>query len=178
VPSPDTTNWSELILALETSLVVQHDGDEYDDNYVRRYTGPVRVRIDDEEKTRKIGEIEAWYLDGSRAADNELDIADICDSIGEIEADYAAAIYTHGSIDPSVVEDRISNDVLVIHSLTVQVKYQGQGVEARIVRKIAETIGYHCGAVLMIPERVGIAGSDELDLEPTKDPVIFCLTAY
>ena len=176
MPSPDTTNWSELILAPETSLVVQRGGEEYDNNYVRSYAGPVRVRLDDSEKTAKIGEIEVWYLDGSRAADNELDIADICDSLGQMEADYAAAIYTEGSIDPLVVEDRISNDVLVIHSLTVRAKYHG--MEARIIRTIAETIGYHCGTVLMIPERVGIAEGDELDLVPTRDPVISCLSAY
>jgi hypothetical protein len=140
----------------------------------RAFTGPVRVRLDDSEKTAKIGEIEVWCLDGSRAAENELDIADVCDSLGQMEADYVDAIYTDGSIDPAIVENPVSNDVLVIHSLTVQAKYHGQRVEEHIIRTIAETIGYHCGAVVLIPERVGIADADEqvsIDGQPSRSIV-------
>ena len=163
---------------MDSSLVVQRESDDYQDNYVRRQAGPIRIRLGDSDKTTKIGEIEAWYIDGSRAADDSLDIADVCDSLGQVESDYAAAVYTDRSIDPAIIEDPVSNDVLVIHSLTLQAKYHGQKLETHIIRKIARTVGYHCAAVVLIPKRVGITDSDELELVPTKNPSILCLTSF
>lgn len=42
-----------------------------------------------------------------------MGIADACDSVGQMEADYAAAIYVDGSIALFVVEVPLYNDVLV-----------------------------------------------------------------
>ncbi len=166
-------------LSLESLLVVSRkELDDYDDNYVRRHRGPIRVRFEESNAAIEIGDIEVWYIDGSRAVDNGLDIADVCDSLGQLEAVYAAAVYTDGSIDSSIVENPLCNDVLVIHSLSLQVKYRGQQLETYIIRKIAETIGYHSGAVVFVPERVGVTDRDEFERVPTKDSLIYYLTDF
>ena len=51
-------------------------------------------------------------MDGSLAADNGLDIVDVCDSMTQAEFEYASAIYTEGSVDSSIVEEPFYNDVL------------------------------------------------------------------
>ena len=49
------------------------------------------------------------------------------------------AVYTDGSIDPSIVEDPPYNDMLVIHSLSLQPKYRIKQLETHIIGKIAGT---------------------------------------
>ncbi len=137
----------------------------------------VKARFEDSDEEVEIGQIELWYMDGSRAVDNGLDIADVCDSLGQVEADYAAAVCTVGTVDAFIVDGAFSNDVLVIHSLELSAEWQGQETEARIIREIGQTIGYHCAAVVLIPERVGITDGDEIELVPTKNPSIFALGA-
>lgn len=100
----------------------------------------------------EIGEIELWYIDGSRTMEKELDIAGC--------------------------EERITNDVLRVHALLLQPEYHGQGLEARIVWKIAQTIGYHFTAVVRDPEQIGIGKRDELGLRATKNSQLFCLTDF
>jgi hypothetical protein len=41
----------------------------------------VRIQGENDGKPKQIGEIEVWYIDGLRAADNGLDIVDVCDSM-------------------------------------------------------------------------------------------------
>jgi hypothetical protein len=129
-------NWTELLISLETLLVVGCEPvEDYDDNYLRKYAGAVRIQGEDGERPNQAGEIEVWYIDGSHAADNEFDIVDVCDSMTQAE------------------------------------------YEARIIRKIAGTLGYHCAAIVFDPDRVGIADEDdELELKPTKAPSVFALT--
>ena len=171
-------NWSELLISLETLLVVGHEPlEDYDDNYVRKYAGPVRIQGEDGGECKQIGEIEIWYIDGSRAADNGLDIVDVCDSMTQAEYEYASAVYTEGSVDSVIVEEPFYNDALVIHALALTSDFRGLGLEARIIRKIAGTLGYHCAAIVFDPDRVGIADEDdELELKPTKAPSVFALT--
>ena len=107
--------------------------------------------------------LEVWYIDGSRAADNELDIVDVCDSMIQAEYEYAFAVY---------------NDVLVVHALALTSDFQGLGLEARIIRKIADTVGYHCAAIVFDPDRAGITNDDELELSPTKNSSLFALTDF
>ena len=179
VGSEGAENWSELLISLETLLVVGREPlEDYDDNYVRRYAGPVRIQGEDGGDPKQIGEIEFWYIDGSRAADNGLDIVDVCDSMTQTEYEYARAIYTEGSVDSAVVEEPFYNDVLVIHALALTTDFRGLGLEARIIRKIADTLGYHCAAIVFDPDRVGIAEDDELELIPTKSSSLFALTDY
>ena len=179
MPQEDIANWSELLISLHSLLVVQREElDSYEDQYVRRLSGPVKVGFEESGDEVEIGEIELWYIDGSRAADNTLDIADVCDSLGQEEYEYASAVYTGGSIDISIDEAPISNDVLVVHALELQSEYQGQGLEARIVWKIGQTLSYHCAAVVFRPELVGLSEKDELGQRPTKNPSFLCLTDF
>ena len=127
---------------------------------------------------RDFGQIELWYIDGSRAADNTLDIADVCDSLGQEEYEYASAVYTGGSIDAQIAAAPFSNDVLIVPALELQSEYQEQGLEARIVWKISQTLGYHCAAVVFDPEHVGFSETDEFGIHPTKNPSFQCLTDF
>ena len=145
---------------------------------MRKYAGPVRIQGEDGGEPKRIGEIEVWYIDGSRAADNGLDILDVCDSMTQAEYEYASAVYTDGSVDTSIVEEPFYNDVLVIHVLALTTDFQGLGLEARIIRKIADTLGYHCAAIVFDPDRVGIAEDDELELTLTKTSSLFALTDF
>jgi hypothetical protein len=171
--------WTELLISLEMLLVVGREPlEDYDDNYVRRYAGPVRIQGADGGEPKQIGEIEVWYIDGSRAADNAFDIVDVCDSMTQGEYEYASAIYTEGSVDASIVEDPFYNDVLVIHALALTNDFRGLGLEAKIIRKIADTLGYHCAAIVFDPDRAGITDEDELELMPTKTSSLFALTDF
>ena len=177
VAAKGAENWSELLISLETLLVVGHEPlEDYADNYVRKYAGPVRIQGDGGGGPKQIGEIEVWYIDGSRAADNGLDIVDVCDSMTQAEYEYASAVYTDGSIDSSIVEEPFYNDVLVIHELVLEPKYQELGIESRIIRKIGDTLGYHCAAVVFEPERAGITEEDEIEYVPSKSPSLVCMT--
>jgi hypothetical protein len=179
VGSEGAENWSELLISLETLLVVGHEPlEDYEDNYVRKYSGPVRIQREDGGKPKRIGEIEVWYIDGSRAADNGLDIVDVCDSMTQAEYAYASAVYTDGSIGSSIVEEPFYNDVLVIHALVLTLDFQGLGLEARIVRKIADTLGYHCAAVVFDPDRVSIANEIEFRVIPTMQSGIVCIVEF
>ena len=179
VGSEGAEDWSELLISLETLLVVGREPlEDCDDNYVRRYAGPVRIQGKDVGEPKQIGEIEVWYIDGSRAADNGLDIVDVCDSMTQAEYEYASAIYTEAAVDTSIVEEPFYNDVLVIHALALTTGFRGLGLEARIIRKIANTLGYHCAAIVFDPDRVGITEDDELELTPTKTTSLFALTDF
>ena len=179
VGSEGAENWTELLISLETLLVVGREPlEDYDDNYVRKYAGPVRIQGEDGCALKQIAEIEVWYIDGSRAADNGLDIVDVCDSMTQAEYEYALAVYTEGSVDSSIVEDPVYNDVLVIHTLALTSDFQGLGLEVQIIRKIADTLGYHCAAIAFDPDRVGITEDDELEIIPTKTSSLFALTDF
>ena len=167
----DLSNWTELLISLHSLLVIQREEfDDYDNQYVRKLSGPVKARFEESRNEVEIGQIDLWYIDGSRAADDELDIVDVCDSLGHAEYEYASALYTNGSVDIASSEESFSNDVPVVHALVLHPEYQGQGLEARIIWKIAQTIGYHCTAVVLDPEQVGISEKDDLGLQPTNRP--------
>lgn len=139
------TPFPDLEIALETLLTVGHDLDDYDDDYVRRYAGPIRAKDGGE----IVGHVELWCVDGSRAMENGFDIVDICDSIGQREFEYASAVYTDGTIDATIVEAPVYNDVLAVHELTVESRYRDLGIEKQVIRKITATIGYHTAAIIM-----------------------------
>ena len=206
----DGESWYELHVELESLIVVQsNEGfDEYRDNYLRRHTGPISIVSGEPEQAVEIGEIELWYRDGSRACENSLDIVDVCHSLGQEEYEYAASIYSSGFLDSSVVEEPISDGVLVLHSIAIRPEHRGKGYGLRVTRKIIETLGYRCGAVLLKPaplqfsareadkewmSRMGMSafGTDReiairkltdywnvLDLRPTKDPSIYCIAYF
>ena len=209
VASQDKEDFSELVISLTQLLLVQDEAtqDEYRDNYVRSHAGPIRLVNAESEEEVEIGEIELFYLDGTRALDNDLDIVDICDSIGQDQYDYAAAVYSDGALDTDIVGDWFSNDVLALHTISILPEYRGRQYGLRVTKKIIETVGSHCGAVVLKPaplqfssqyaenqawmERMQMAafGTDRqaatkrltdhwkaLDLRPTKDPAIFCVS--
>lgn len=177
VPSEDLSNWTELLISLHSVLVIPREElDDYDNQYVRKLSGPVKARSEESRNEVQIGEIDLWYIDGSRAADDGLDIVDVCDSLSQEEYEYAAAVYTNGSVDIASSGGPISNDVLVVHALVLQPEYQG--LEERIIWKVAQTIGYHCTAVVLDPEQIGIREKDEFGLVPTKNSQLFCLTDF
>lgn len=157
----DETPFPELEIALETLLTVGHDLEGYDDDYVRRYAGSVRAWDGDE----VVGSIELWYFDGSRAMERGFDIVDVCDSLGQAEYDYASAVYTGGTIDASISEAPVYNDVLVVHELAVEARYRELGIEAQVIRKIAATVGYHTATVVAGKDIADTAGIDSV---PTK----------
>lgn len=179
MPTEELSNWTELLISLHSLLVIPREElDEYDNQYVRKLSGPVKARFDESDKEVEIGEIELWYIDGSRAVENELDIVDVCDSLAQAEYEYASAVYTNGKVDIASCEETFSNDVLVVHALLLHPEYQGQGLEARIVWKVAQTIGHHCTAVVLDPEQVGVSEKDDLGLHPTKNSQLLCLTDF
>lgn len=197
----------ELEISLNSIIVVQSEEyfDDYSDNYVRRHQGPIRLINSEPERIEEIGEIELWYIDGSRALENGLDIVDVCDSVGREEYDYADAIYSENRIDASIIQEPMSNDVLVLHSISILPECRGKRYGLHVTRKMIETIGYHCGAVLLRPtplqfslrnndtewtERMNMqefmadeqAATEKLvqywnafELRPTKNPTIFCV---
>lgn len=151
--SDDEKSYSEIEISLQSIIVVQSEEyfDDYSDNYVRRHRGPIRLVRGEPEQIEEIGEIELWYIDGSRAIDNGLDIVAICDSIGPEEYEYASSIYKDSFINETIVEQPMSQDVLVLHSISILPEYRGNRYGILVTRKIMETIGYHCGAVLFKP---------------------------
>jgi GNAT superfamily N-acetyltransferase len=151
--SDDEKSYSEIEIALQSVIVVQSEDyfDDYSDNYVRRHRGPIRLLRGEPERIEEIGEIDLWYLDGSRAVDNGLDIVAVCDSIGPEEHEYASSIYKDSLINETIVEQPMSQDVLVLHSLSILPEHRGNRYGLLVTRKIMETIGYHCGAVLFKP---------------------------
>ena len=109
-------------------------------------------------------------------------------------------MYRDGVIDPEIVDEPLSNDVLVLHKIAILPEYRGRKYGLRVTRKIVETLGYRCAAVVLRPtplqfseepewnERMGMSAfsTDEktatekltahwgaLDLTPTKDPSIY-----
>jgi hypothetical protein len=57
------------------------------------------------------------------------------------------AVYTDGTIDASIAEASIYDDVFVVHELTVEPRFQELGIEELVIRTIAATIGYHTAAI-------------------------------
>ena len=206
----DNESYTQLAISLEQVIVVQGEEfcDEYGDNYVRRLAGPIRLEYAESEQEVEIGEIELFFIDGTRALDNGLDIVDVCDSMGQDQYDYAAAVYSDGVLDSEIVADSIFNDVLALHTISILPQYRGHQHGLLATRKIIETLGSHCGAVVLKPapqqfsgqaedqawiDRMGMAAFENdlqaatkrltdywraLDLCPTKDPSIFCITQF
>ena len=161
----EETPFPELEIALETLLTVGHELDDYDDDYVRRYAGPIGANDGDE----VVGQLGLWYIDGTRAMENGFDIVDVCDSLGQDEYNYASAVYTNGTIDPSITEAPTYNDVLVVHEFAVQPKYRDLGIETQVIRKIAATVGYHTAAIVL---DANLATTTDLETIPTKSSVL------
>jgi GNAT superfamily N-acetyltransferase len=156
-------DFMEIEIALNQIIVVQSEEyfNDYFDNYVRKHHGPIRLVRGEPERIEEIGEIELWYIDGSRALDNGLDIIDLCDSFGQEEYEYASAIYSGNMIESSLIEEPMSNDVLLLQSLVLYPEYRGKRYGLQITRKIIETIGYHCGAVLLKPAPLQFSSRSE-----------------
>jgi hypothetical protein len=89
VASQDKESFAELVISLTQLLIVQDEEsqDDYRDNYVRSHAGPIRLVNAESEEEIEIGEIELFYFDGTRALDNDLDIVDVCDSVGQDQYD-------------------------------------------------------------------------------------------
>ena len=96
----------------------------------------------------------------------------------QAEYEYARAIYTEGSVDSSIVEEPFYNDVLVVHALALTTDFRGLGLEVQIIRKIADTLGYYCAAIVFDPDRAGITEDDELELIPAKSSSLSALIDF
>jgi hypothetical protein len=134
---------------------IKEDINEYDDSYYKIFCSPIILNITDENyeiiKQYDVGFIEIWHLDGSRAIDNHLDIVDICDAHEQELYDYASAIYEDGYIDSKLVKMPRSNDVLILHKIEIDKKYQGRKYGILISKNIIKHFGYNCGAILIRP---------------------------
>lgn len=173
----------ELRISLTQRIfVLEEDDDEYWDNYVRHLAGAVLlVRGELEEKT-EIGRVELIYYDGSRAIDHSFDIVDVADSFSQAEYEYAEAMYTEGMLNQELIGYKMSNDLLAVRSVSILPEYRSGDYGLRVVRKIVETVGYHCGAVVIDSDVLAEAsieteGAPEnpkaLELQPTKNPTIY-----
>ena len=123
--------------------------DTYDDNYVRRFAGRIEIVEGEQEETVEIGVVEVLYLDGSRAQENDLDIVAVCDFLGQAEYEFADSVYTDGELEYSIVENPISQDVLVLYGIAILPEYRGREYGLKTTEKIIETMGRKCGAVLL-----------------------------
>lgn len=167
----EETPFPELVVALQILLGVGADPYEDDDDYVRRYAGPIRAM----DAGEIVGRVELRYIHGSRAMENGFDIVDVCDALGQDEYDYAWSVYTNGTIDASIAEAPIYNDVLVVHELSVEPKYHGLGIEEQVVRKIAATIGYHTAAIILDHR---LANTVDVESIPTKEPTLRAIVDF
>ena len=199
----------ELHINFKTSLVVRLDDEDFDEyDYVRRFVGNIELVVGEEEKRTEIGEIEVWCIDGSRAQADNLDIVELCDFITQDEYDYAESIYTNGQLDHSIVEDPFFQDVLVLHKIAILPEYRGSGYGLKVTKKVIETMGCQCGAVLLRPTPLQLSDRGEdaewklrmcmeefcqdereareklteywknLGLSPTKHPEIYCISGW
>ena len=110
----------ELHITFETSLVVRFDKEYVDESdYVRRFTGDIELVVGEQEERTDIGEIEVWFIDGARAQRDHLDIVELCDAITQDECDYAESVYTNGELDFAIVENPVSQDVMVLHRIAI-----------------------------------------------------------
>lgn len=145
-----------LLISFRTSLVIplEEGFEKYDDNYVRRFSGVIEIVVGEQEERTEIGEIEIWYIDGTRAQENNLDISNVCDFLGHEEHEYAESVYTEGELDSSIVEYPVSQDVLALRGIAILPEYRGRGYGLKTAEKIIETMGSQCGAVLLRPAPV------------------------
>jgi hypothetical protein len=131
------------------------ESDEYGDCYVRYMESDITlVKWNEKTETHgrdRIGHVVVWYLDGTRAIDNRLDIVDICDAVAQEQYDYARSIYINGFIDPKICEVPRSNDVLILHLIEIDPKYRGHKYGLVTSQKICDYLGYNCGAILLRP---------------------------
>ena len=142
----------ELHITFNTSLVVRFDDEDIDEyDYVKRFSGHIELVVGEEEKRTEIGEIEVWYIDGSRAQRDNLDIVELCDSMTQDEYDYAECIYTDGELDHTIVEDSFFQDVMVLHKIAILPEYRGCKYGLKVAEKIIEAMGNQCGAILLRP---------------------------
>ena len=92
-------------------------------------------------------------------------------------------------LDREIVAEPLSNDLLAVSRTTILPKYRGENYGNRVMRKIIETVGYHCGAVVMRRENetggdVGLVAEKEpsyntlMEIQPTKDPSILLVAPY
>jgi hypothetical protein len=132
--------------------------DEYDDNYYKILQSPVTLNITNEDyiidKEYDIGFIEIWYVNGTRAFDNNLDIVDICDSHERELYEYASAIYKDRCIDSKLVEMPRTHDILILHRIEIDKEYQGNKYGILISQNIIKHFGYNCGAILIRPSPI------------------------
>ena len=120
--------------------------DSYRDNYVRFHSGPIWLIEDKSVEKIEIGEMDLYYIDGSRALENGLDIIDVCDSVGQEVYEYASALNKNGALVTEIVDEFFSNDALSLHSISILPAFRGPKYGLRVIRKIAVTVGYQCGA--------------------------------
>ena len=145
-----------LVFEFKFHIKVDSDNDDdYDDNYYICLSSPIVYYkyndMDNTEFEKTIGYIEVWKLDGTRAINNHLDIIDICNSIEQELYEYSSAIYEDGFIDEKLVEMPRSNDILILHRIEINKKYQGRKFGIIISQKIIEYLRYNCGAILIRP---------------------------
>ena len=148
----ENESFVELHITFRTSLVIRlsnEDFDEYD--YVRRFTGHIESVVGEQEKRTDIGEIEVWYIDGTRAQANNLNIVEICDAVSQEEYSYAESVFTNGKLDYSVVGDTFSQDVMVLHQISILPDFRGRKYGLKVTEKLIETMGVQCGAILLHP---------------------------
>jgi hypothetical protein len=149
------SEYESLSFDFALNYQINEDIDDYDDNYYKILQSPIILNTSDEDyqidKESTIGFIEIWYIHGTRAFDNDLDIVDICDSHTQELYDYASSIYKNGYIDSKLVEMPRSNDILVLHRIEINKEYQGKKYGILISQNIIKHFGYNCGAVLICP---------------------------
>ncbi len=147
--------FDELRVSLSQSIAVAgEDAEDYNGNLVRRVSGPVFLVHGEPEEEVQIGSVELIYFSGSRAVDHGLDIVDVSDSVGQEEYEYARSVYSGGVLDPGIVGDAMSNDLLAVHAVSFSPEHRVDTYQSHVIREVAQTVGYHCGAVVVKPANV------------------------
>jgi len=120
-------------------------------------------------ENKEIGKIQLIYIHGNRAFNNDLDIADICDSESHTLFDYVRHVYENGYISEKLNDLPSSNDLLILDIININTEYQGRGFGLIISKKMIDFFGSNCGGIIIKPFplqfSIGLTDEEKLNLK-------------
>lgn len=105
---------------------------------------------------KKIGEVEAYYLDIAMSINQNYDTFELFDAIIDLN-DYYAVLYDASDVwFRETVIDELGGDVrgtnlLIIHRIEILPEHRGQKVGLAAIYKTAQQFGHGCGFIALTP---------------------------